>query len=94
MIEDRRDLSKVMDWQPNGRHLYIASLNEDDSPEVLLYEVNGLPHGSFSLRSKGSSVHSMKWNLDSQLLAVILSSPDNWKIQVLDKLKYALFIKY
>eukprot|EP00210_Caulerpa_lentillifera_P000488 g471.t1 len=94
LIEDRFDLCQVMDWQPNGRHLYLASLNKDRSPEICLYEVNGLPHGSFSLRSKDSVIQSMKWSIDSQLLAVILSNENNRKLQIWRRSNWHWYLKF
>lgn len=43
-------LLPVAAWQPNGRHLYVGQA-APDGPRVLLFETNGLQHGSFSLRS-------------------------------------------
>ena len=71
-------LDPVLSWQPNGRHLFTsqrASLDPSSDSKVLLFERNGLPHGSFDLTSNGSSVKSIKWSHDSELLAILLGPP-------------------
>lgn len=46
--EAAEGLSGPLVWQPNGRHLYAAACC-DGRQQVLLYERNGLRHGSFDV---------------------------------------------
>lgn len=59
---------------------------------VLLYERNGLQHGSFDVPcAPGACIHDMAWSMDSELLAVVLgpgkscqaaSCDQQWTVQV------------
>ena len=45
-------LLPVLAWQPNGRHLYTAQ-RDAHGQRVILYELNGLQHGSFDVSGPG-----------------------------------------
>ena len=49
-------LLPVLAWQPNGRHLYAAQ-QDAQGQRVILYELNGLQHGSFNVPGPGESLH-------------------------------------
>jgi len=97
MAEHQGDipLNGLICFQPNGRHLYAASLEEDGESRICLIESNGLAHGSFGLRTRGKylstserqistsgHVASIQWSPDSQLLAVLLRSESASVLQV------------
>ena len=52
--EHCNSLSGHIAWQPNGRHLYAACARPDGQISIILYERNGLQHGSFDLHGKGA----------------------------------------
>lgn len=52
--EDTPGLLVSVSWQPNGRHIYAAQ-EVDGEQRVVLFERNGLTHGSFTTASKASS---------------------------------------
>ncbi len=45
-------LLPVLAWQPDGRHLYAAQ-RDAEGQRVILYELNGLQHGSFDVAGPG-----------------------------------------
>lgn len=49
-------LSGLIAWQPNGRHLYAACTRPDGRLSIILYERNGLQHGSFDLHGQGATL--------------------------------------
>ncbi|BDA44195.1 Elongator complex protein 1 [Coccomyxa sp. Obi] len=60
-------------WLPNARNLYAACRQPDGALRVLLFETNGLQHGSFDVPGKGT-ISDLKWSPDSEFLAIVLSS--------------------
>ena len=47
-------LLPVASWQPNGRHLYVARSSRAGAElQVVLFERNGLQHGSFDVPGPG-----------------------------------------
>eukprot|EP01117_Protostelium_nocturnum_P005632 TRINITY_DN2032_c1_g1_i4.p1 TRINITY_DN2032_c1_g1~~TRINITY_DN2032_c1_g1_i4.p1 ORF type:complete len:1263 (-),score=561.83 TRINITY_DN2032_c1_g1_i4:48-3836(-) len=61
----------VLYWKPSGQ-LIASFQNTAQKQQIIFYERNGLRHGEFSLREK-SVVESIKWNADSDVLAILLS---------------------
>lgn len=51
--EKAEALLSVLAWQPNGRHLYAAQ-KDAHGQRVVLYELNGLQHGSFEVSGPGT----------------------------------------
>ena len=52
--ETKDDIVGCLAWQPNGRHLYAASVpSQQDLSRLYLFESNGLIRGSFLLRHPG-----------------------------------------
>lgn len=65
----------ALSWRPAG-NLLAGIQHQDDYTRVIFFERNGLRHGHFDLRlskeelqSWGSNI-SLKWNMDSSVLAV------------------------
>lgn len=50
-------LSGPIAWQPNGRHIYAAQ-QEGSKQRVVLFERNGLSHGSFECTTDGKKASS------------------------------------
>jgi IKI3 family len=59
-------------WQPNGRHIYAVAQGPDGDWRAVLFERNGLGHGSFALRlAAHSEVHAVAWSGDSEILSIV-----------------------
>jgi elongator complex protein 1 len=69
------NLEAALSWRPAGNLLAGIQRFEDDI-NVVFFERNGLRHGEFSLRlsrnemASGVPAISLKWNIDSSVLAV------------------------
>lgn len=69
------NLVGALSWRPVG-NLLAGILYSNDGAKVVFYERNGLRHGQFDLRlskeelQDWGSVVSLKWNVDSSVLAV------------------------
>ncbi|XP_059175274.1 putative elongator complex protein 1 [Physella acuta] len=68
-------LSNCLAWRPSGS-LIACVRTTAGSQEVLFFEKNGLCHGEFPIPSSQEKlwVKSLKWNIESTVLAVILES--------------------
>ena len=75
--EHCNSLSGHIAWQPNGRHLYAACARPDGQISIILYERNGLQHGSFDLHGAGAV---LKIRLSQGLLDLIDSEDTRHQI--------------
>ena len=70
-------LEGALSWKPSGQ-LIAGIQRRPENVDVVFFERNGLRHGEFNLRLNKEEadsiggVISLKWNLDSSVLAVIL----------------------
>lgn len=101
VVEATDRMVPAMSWQPNGRHLYVGQHAEGDEvaeacSHVLLFESNGLGHGSFPLQG-GGSIAQLDWSLDSELLAVVSVLPgeaSSQAVQVWHRDNWHWYLKY
>ena len=77
--EDIDGLSGPVAWQPNGRHIYAAQ-EMQDRQSVVLFEGNGLSHGSFSTAAQGDESQIK----GESLWFFTLNSCAFWLVQAID----------
>lgn len=61
--ETGAELSYPMEWQPNGRHLYISG-KEEGKQKILLFEKNGYPHAKQDLIINGTILLLINSNVE------------------------------
>ena len=78
-------LQRPIAFMPNGS--LTAGFLDGETPQIILWEKNGLRHGEFSLE-KGTKVIHMEFSADSQMLAllcpdcILVCVRSNWEWQV------------
>lgn len=87
-------LEGTLSWRPSG-NLIAGIKRHDDKAEVVFFERNGLRHGQFDLRFSPDDLRrqqtpmSLKWNIDSNVLAVSFSH----KVQLWTMSNYHYYLK-
>ena len=74
-------LSGPIAWQPNGRHLFAACRRADGQPGILLYESNGLQHGSFDLHGQGEACPQLPYVTSVACFRSLNSQDCAWSVR-------------
>lgn len=99
-LEDGRaipGLGSALHWSPN-QSLIASSEARGDGWWVVFFERNGLRHGEFQLpseltKAEGWNVDRMKWNAESDMLAVLLRQHKNAILQLWSRGNYHWYLK-
>lgn len=77
-------LGRNVHWVPDGHiiasHQYLSSKKQTN---IVFFEKNGLQHYDFMLSQGRAVVHSLQWNQESEILAVLFTPPGDNQVPIL-----------
>ncbi|KAG2547530.1 hypothetical protein PVAP13_9KG106720 [Panicum virgatum] len=78
-------MGALLDWMPSGAKVATAHdrRTEGKCPLIVFYEKNGLERSYFSIDEPAEvSIHALKWNCNSEILAALVSSEQHDVIKI------------
>ncbi|EGC35070.1 hypothetical protein DICPUDRAFT_79181 [Dictyostelium purpureum] len=91
-------LENQISWRPSGSLIAVSHrLEQNKRHDISFFERNGLKHGEFTIRSKGT-VEAIEWSCDSEILALLLKvvgddGSEKTVVQLWHRSNYYWFLK-